>query len=218
MSARIRELVPEIKELHTINFGIQNFPEQLNLEYKEDIILSNRLHKPLYNIDKIILGFKNLIINYPNYNNYRLVIAASGTETGRLKEMITQLNLTDKVEFLGMLSYPELITWYKRAKIFVSIPETDATSLSVLEALGYGCYPVLSNLPANLEWVIDEINGTICQNISLLDKDLAHALNRVENTTKYQNIAQFNYTLINEKAVFKQNLTKFLRLYSKHFN
>ncbi|MCC2644572.1 MAG: glycosyl transferase family 1, partial [Burkholderiales bacterium] len=54
MSEQIRNLAPLAKTIYTINFVIQNFPYHVNMNLKQNIILSNRLHKPLYNIDKII--------------------------------------------------------------------------------------------------------------------------------------------------------------------
>ena len=213
MSAKIRELAPLATNIHTINFGMQHFPTSLDLNYKQNIILSNRLHKQLYNIDKIISGFAKLITN-PKYSDYKLVIAGSGHDTNRLKHLADQLRVRSQVEFIGMVSYTELIKWYRIAKLFISIPSTDATSLSVLEAIGYGCYPILSNLPANLEWVIDQINGTICSNIVDLDQDIINAIELIKNHPgEYQKLAKFNYELINQKAIFENNLEKFISLY-----
>ncbi|MFN7094592.1 MAG: glycosyltransferase, partial [Burkholderiales bacterium] len=211
--AKIKELVPTVKEVHTINFGMQHFPSSLELRLKEDIILSNRLHKPLYNIDKIISGFAKLVHENPSYAHFKLVIVASGTETEKLNCLSKNLGVSKQVHFTGMLSYLELISWYKRAKIFVSIPNSDATSLSVLEAMGYGCYPILSNLPANLEWVLDNINGQICQNLDLLQIELTKAIKYLTNSANYWQTAQFNYALIKQKAVFEDNMEQFFSLY-----
>ena len=43
--------------------------------------------------------------------------------------------------------------WYARARWYVSLPESDSVSVSVLEALAHGCIPLLSDLPANRELV-----------------------------------------------------------------
>ena len=212
MSARIRELAPYAKNIYTINFGMQHFPSSLDLTHKQNIILSNRLHKPLYNIDKIIIGFSKLIVD-SKYSDYKLVIAGNGSDTNKLKHLVHRLGLTTQVEFIGMVNYTELINWYRIARLFVSIPSSDATSLSVLEAIGYGCYPILSNLPANLEWVINQINGTICENVAELDQDIISAIETINDAEKYQKTAQFNYDLIRQKAVFENNLEKFIALY-----
>lgn len=210
MSEQIKKLTPQAKSIHTINFGMQNFPAQLDLSVKQNIILSNRLHKPLYNIDKIIQGFAAFIKSNLNFANYKLIIAASGIETNNLTKLTKQLGIENSVTFIGMLSYTALIHYYKIAKIFISIPSSDATSLSVLEAMAYGCYPILSNIPANLEWVLDGINGRICQNNSQIEYDIAAALN---DTLTLNKAAEFNYELIKQKAVFENNIVRFLELY-----
>ena len=214
MSAKIKELCPEVKNLHTINFGMQNFPQTLDLSSKQNIILSNRLHKPLYNINKIITAYAGLIQTNSEYQKFKLVIAAAGVETINLQQFVKTLGLSpEQVIFTGMLNSAELITYYRQAKVFVSIPDSDATSLSVLEAMGYGCYPVLSNLPANLEWVLDGINGIINQNPAQLSQDMEQAIKYTANTKQYAETALFNHRIIHQKAVFEDNIKKFIALY-----
>jgi glycosyltransferase involved in cell wall biosynthesis len=210
MSEQIRGLAPLAKTIYTINFGIQNFPDHVNMHLKQNIILSNRLHKPLYNIDKIISAFARLINNNPHFADYKLIVAATGVETDKLVSLAAELGVAKSVNFVGMLNYSELINYYKIARVFISIPSSDASSLSVLEAMGYGCYPILSNIPANLEWVLDGINGVICQNNNTLETYIKYAL---ENT-EFEKTSLFNYDLIRKKAVFENNLTNFINLYT----
>ncbi len=209
MSEQIRKIAPHAKTIHTINFGIHQYPASPNMSHKKNIILSNRLHKQLYNIDKIIIAFAKFMQNNPIFADYKLIITASGIETNELVKLVADLGITQSVDFVGMLNYSELIEYYKIARIFISIPSSDATSLSVLEAMGYGCYPILSNIPANLEWVLDEINGRICQNNDSLNDCILNAL----ETANFEKIANFNHDLIGQKAVFENNLPKFLNLY-----
>ena len=41
------------------------------------------------------------------------------------------------------------------------VPRSDSVSVSVLEAMGHGCIPLLSDLPANRELVRDGVNGLV---------------------------------------------------------
>jgi glycosyltransferase involved in cell wall biosynthesis len=209
MSAKILSLAPDSAKIYTINFGVKNFPPQLDMNQKQNIILSNRLHKPLYNIDKIINAFAAFIKNNLKYADYKLIIAASGSETANLIGLVNNLCIAKSVDFIGMVSYEKLLEYYKKAKIFISIPDSDSTALSVREAMSYGCYPILSNIPANLESVLDEINGTICQNNNMLTEYILAAV----ETANLHKTAQFNHDLIAQKAVFEKNLPKFLDLY-----
>lgn len=216
MSNRIKSLAPKIKKLYTIYFGVEDFPNELiNVDTKQDIILSNRLHKKLYNIDKIIHGFANLINSFPQYSHFKLIIAGIGIETENLKNLVQELNISKSVNFVGMLTYSDLCHYLKIAKIFISIPVSDSTASSILEAMAYGCYPILSNLPANLEMVIDQINGSICQNNDLLELDIRDALVRIANKNSHDLITKFNYDMVKQKAIYANNIKKFINLYAK---
>lgn len=40
--------------------------------------------------------------------------------------------------------------------VFISIPSSDSTSVSLLEAMCCGLFPIVSDLPANREWIHDK--------------------------------------------------------------
>ena len=48
-----------------------------------------------------------------------------------------------------------------RAHVYVSLAESDGTSLGLLEALALGAVPVLSDIPANRPWVRDGETGVL---------------------------------------------------------
>ena len=50
---------------------------------------------------------------------------------------------------------------YARATWYLSLPASDSVSVSVLEAMGHGCIPLLSDLPANHELVRHGENGLV---------------------------------------------------------
>lgn len=214
MSATIAELLGKVsRPIHTINFGIQNVPQLASQMSKQQIILSNRLHKPLYRIDKIIQAFAVLVKHDLITTEYRLVIAGSGEESTNLQQIAQDLGISSQVIFTGMLDYTELVKFYQQAQIFVSVPESDGTSSSLLEALAYGCVPVLSNLPANLEWVLDQINGFIAPEVGQLAQQILAAITLTQNSKQYQNLIDFNHQMILDKASFAINLRKFIELY-----
>ena len=65
---------------------------------------------------------------------------------------------------------------YADAQWFLSLPESDSVSVSVLEALAHGCIPLLSDLPANRELVRDGDNGLILPPDLTLDRERLAAL------------------------------------------
>lgn len=213
MSSVVEELIqPYNKVIKTINFGIKTLPDKQNLVNKEKIILSNRLHKSLYRIDKIIKAFALLCSN-EQYNDYKLIVVAGGEESNNLQKLASDLNIANRVTFTGMLAYNELMEYYHKASIFISFPKSDGTASSLLESMAYGLIPVLSNLPANLEWVIDEYNGFIASDLEDLADKMIQAIKLSQNMESYSKIYDFNYSLIETKAIFKNNIQKFTSLY-----
>ncbi|MDQ7799258.1 MAG: glycosyltransferase [Candidatus Edwardsbacteria bacterium] len=126
---------------------------------KENLIYSNRMHGKLYRIDKVIEHFAEFMNTAKE--DWRLVIAGQGPETGNLKQQVQDLDLQDRVDFVGLLGSRENAAYYNRARIFISLPRSDATSVSLLEAMACGCLPVVSDLPANREWISDGVNGKV---------------------------------------------------------
>ena len=196
---------PENKEKLVIaNFGIKANPELLNTP-KENIIYSNRLHKKLYNIDEIIRAFKKL--NDYRQNNFRLVIGAVGDETDNLKKLATDLGLADKIDFVGWLTLEENHKWYSKSKFYVSIPDSDATSISLLEAMYYGCYPIVSSLPAKREWISDEVNGAYYKSDFNFILDI--------NSEKLNQVSGINRSIIEKKGTIEVAYHKFTSIYDK---
>lgn len=192
---------PSKDKLVIANFGME--PHDELFTQKENIIYSNRLHKPLYNIDEIIRAFKKL--EDTGRNTYRLVIAATGEETENLKQLAVKLNISDKVMFVGWLSLYDNLKWYAKAKFYVSIPDSDATSISLLEAMYYGCYPIVSSLPAKREWISDRVNGAYYKTDFnfILDKD----------QDILDEVAKINKRLILKKGTVEVAYQKFTSIY-----
>jgi glycosyltransferase involved in cell wall biosynthesis len=162
MADEMRKLVPE-KELEIVicNFGVR----ETNIPIvKEKIVYSNRNHNPLYRIDKVLEGFQRFTHSDIG-KDWKMIIAGQGSETDRLKELSVKLGISGQVEFIGFVDHDTNNLNYARSKFYVSLPESDATAVSLLEAMYYGCIPILSDLPANREWVKDGVNGVIVNDL-----------------------------------------------------
>ncbi len=186
------------------NFGI-DFETKSNPSVKENIIYSNRLHEKLYNIDEIILSFSHFI---KHNSSWKLIIGANGSETEKLIELAEEKLPKDSFEFIGFVDRKENVENYKKAKIWISIPSSDGTAISLLEAMAYGCIPILSDLPANREWVNNNENGIIVED--KLENEINKALN-----LELESIKSKNLDLISKYATKKINREKFYSIYNK---
>lgn len=202
MAEEMKKLVPLKNEILIANFGIDVKP--LSCE-KENIVYSNRLHKKLYRVDKIIDAFVRFKKNEVS-ENWRLVIAATGVETESLKQKVESLGLQNDIDFVGWIQKEDNERWYSKAKIWVSIPESDATSISLLEAMACGCLPVVSDLPANREWIQSGVNGIIVDDLESDFISAALSLNQVD-------AKEINKQRIVQDGTKESNRKKFIELY-----
>ena len=200
LADQTQKLASKKIDVTVANFGIN--VENISVK-KENIVYSNRLHKPLYRIDKIIIAFSKFV---KQHTDWRLVIAATGTETENLKQLCKTLEIESKVEFLGWLDAKANSENYAKAKIWVSIPESDSAAISLLEAMSLGCIPVVSNLPASKEYVENGKNGLIIEDV---DADfISEALCLNPDT-----VFEINREIIAQKGTKEANRQKFIEIY-----
>lgn len=189
-----------------LNIRIANFGVDIekNTRKKENIIYSNRLHNPLYNIRKIIYTFNH----FSKVNlDWKLVIGAIGNETENLKQLVSDLNIEDKVEFIGWVDTSINNEMYQKSKIYISIPDSDATAISLLEAISSNCICFVSNLPANSEHILDGINGFIEPNLDIIKLEKYQLINQ-DTLEKVNEIRKKNY-------LKEYNKKKFIEIYDE---
>lgn len=202
-------------QAHWIPLGIDDPPPrplQGPGARQERRILSCRLHKPIYRIDAVVAAFAALAQDQPAWT---LEVAASGPGTGDLVRLAAERGVAGRVEFTGMLGPAALARSYQRAALFASVPVSDGTSVSLLEAMAAGCMPVLSDLPANREWVTDGRNGVLVADIGELEQGLRRAIAWWESGRWASEGIAPNLQTIREKALFKVNVQQFLALYAR---
>jgi len=202
MIVAIEDLIhPFKKEMHSIQYGIDPV---IPASFKENIIFSNRLHKPLYQIDKIINYFIGFHQQFPDW---KLVIGGVGEQTEILKERVEKSELNNSVEFVGWLNADQNAHWYSRAKIYVSIPESDGMSVSVLEALSAECIPVCSDIEVTRSWMKDGVNGVIRKENK---NPFVEALD-----INFQNCIKQNRAWVSSFAYRSATIPRFIDIYKK---
>lgn len=197
MIAAMKALVPN-QQYELLQYGI----DPIVSAQKERLVFSNRLHKSLYRIDQVIRYFHAFHANYPDW---KLIIGGTGDQTEALKEQVQTLGLNDAVSFVGWLQKEENAQYYAKSAIYISIPESDGMSVSVLEAMSAGCIPIVPNLPVSKEWISDKVNGII-ENES--ENPLLEAL-RLDQPK----VAEQNAELIAERATRQASIIRFNALY-----
>ncbi|MGC9326871.1 MAG: glycosyltransferase family 4 protein, partial [Candidatus Hinthialibacter sp.] len=77
----------------------------------------------------------------------------------KLEDLTRELGLGDHVLFTGWLPQNKLIDALRSSDVFLSVPSSDSTALSLLEAFAARLAVIVSDLPANHEWIENGKNG-----------------------------------------------------------
>ena len=155
MAQRMREL--GAREVMTFPFGLDALPPAPAAK-EPRLFFANRGLEEIYQPQRVLALFAGVAAAWPDA---RLVVANSGALREALQRQSVELGLAHRIEFVGRLDAATQAAFYARARWYLSVPRSDSVAVSVLEAMGHGCIPLLSDLPANRELVRDGDNGLV---------------------------------------------------------
>ncbi|MCY6958620.1 glycosyltransferase family 4 protein [Clostridium brassicae] len=205
MSDEIRKLT-NTKTI-TVPMGVERELCFLDREEKEDEfkILSLRTVNKNSNIDIIVKAFAKLVKSEEN-KKMKLIITNDGPEMDNIKNLIKELEIEDKVEIRGFVSRQELLNLLTSSQIFISILNSDSTSVTLLEAMACGVLSIVSDLPANRQWIEDKTNGLVLKNIN--EEELYNAIKMAMEDDKLKGKAEnINRETIIKKALWEDNMS-----------
>jgi glycosyltransferase involved in cell wall biosynthesis len=212
ITERIIQLGIDPNKIETLTFGIDSKEFFPPLQERRDFsLLSLRRLEPIYNIDTIIKGLS--FLKEEGFNG-KLVIAGGGPEENRLKKLAQDLGLSNDIHFVGMVPHREVAEYLRASQIYLSMSLSDGSSTSLLEAMACATFPIVSDIPANREWIVDGDNGFL---ISPLDaKQLAQRIMEAFNNFSFVKTAlKKNVEIIQKRGQLKENLGEMNLLYQK---
>ncbi len=178
--------------IHTIKNGID--PHKFNIHNKQDALEKLGVSLPNNAIIignaarlEVVKGQPNLIEAMVHLGEeYHLLLAGSGSEKERLTELVKQLNLEDRVHFLGHVDY--MPTFYQALDVFCLPSNNEGFPLSTLEAQSCGIPCVANN--------VGGVSETLCPDHSLLVNNnqpitLASAINEISKRSSQGNPREF---------------------------
>lgn len=111
------------------------------------------------------------------------------------------------VSFEGGVSLSDLVTALQSATFYLSASRSDGASMSLLEAMACGLFPIVSDIPANREWITDRKNGLLFPPGDHLA--LARSINEVmEGTPWIASAIEANYRMVAARANVEVNLKR----------
>ena len=82
-------------------------------------------------------------------------------ETIALADSLVPAPIRDRVTFARGVAEEELIATLHRGTAYISASLSDGASASLLEAMAAGLFPIVSDIPANREWITHRDNGLL---------------------------------------------------------
>jgi len=147
----------------------------------------------------------------------QLIIVGDGPRLGVLKQLSVDLAIQDKVQFLGRIPNAELPKLLQKAKIYISVPETEGVSASLFEALASGCFPIVTDLPGTRVFINPGKNGLLLP-VGNPEK-LAEALIQfIGNSDQFESAILENRAFIENEVDLKKNMKLIWERYIETFN
>lgn len=143
-------------DLNHFSPGSSPIRSQLGWTADNFVVLSMRSWEPIYGVDVLIRGFALAAKTFPQL---RLLLLGQGSQEVQLRQIIAESRIEDKVHFAGTVSPKELPDYFRAADLYTSASYSDGSSISLLEALACGLPVLLSDIPANCEWVMPGEQG-----------------------------------------------------------
>jgi len=172
-------------------------------------VISNRNFLPIYNVSHLIQAIPWVLKEEPQT---RFVIAGDGKEREALEKETKELNIDTSIQFLGRIPHEEMPKLLAEADIYVSTSLYDGTSVSLLEAMASGCFPVVSDIPSNREWIRDGENGFLVpvNDEKILAKKI---LDAIHNKELLERARKLNRSIVEENALWSVCIEKIKAIY-----
>jgi L-malate glycosyltransferase len=175
------------------------------------IIIMTRTFNHLYGIHYLLMALPKIINAEPQT---RLLLVGTGPLEDDLKDLVNSLDLNQYVHFTGHIPYDQLVYYLNSAEVYVSTSKSDGTSMSLLEAMACQLPVVVSDVPANCEWVKDGANGYLvpCGKVNPISEKVLALLNDRALAQKMGNI---NLSIVNERADLEKNYPQIDSIYEQ---
>ncbi|MEA1996426.1 MAG: glycosyltransferase [Gemmatimonadota bacterium] len=121
-------------------------------------VVSTRNLLPIYRVADLIEAAALAMDKIPGL---AVTIAGEGPESHSLQERAARLGLSGKADFTGCLEPERLAVLLASSSVYVSTSPAEGSSVSLLEAMACGSLPVVTDIPANREWIKDGNNGLL---------------------------------------------------------
>jgi glycosyltransferase involved in cell wall biosynthesis len=127
--------------------------------YEEDLlIVHTRSWEPRYGVDIALKAFWQAL---QSESKLRLFMLGGGSQENLVKQFVEAKGLSGSVHFCGYQQNEALVGYYQAADVYLSASHIDGSSVALMESMACGCPALVSDIPANLEWINDGVEGWV---------------------------------------------------------
>lgn len=215
-----KNMVPALRALGASDSKVLVLPRGIDLnkfpfnapfenESRLTLIVSRSLFPEYHH--KIIIGAFSRVVKQLKGVTCKLIVAGNGPLLPALEKQKADLGIKNDVVFVGKIS-PEILSEHlQEADIYVSLPDTEGISASLLEAMASGCFPIVTDLPANREFIEPNKNGKL---VSIQVREVENAIMETWNNRQaWKKIVIENRRLVELRADTRANSAKFVSAY-----
>jgi glycosyltransferase involved in cell wall biosynthesis len=185
---------------------IQNLWDDFEISSSAKIILSASRLEPEKSVALILKAFAIICRDNPNVT---LVIAGGGSELINLRNLVTQLEITPKVRFVGFRT--DVSSLMYMADVFVIASEAEPFGLSILESMSLGTPVVAANSGGPKEIIDDCLTGYLFVPGDV--NDLQAAINRCLNLESPNDLTERAKQVVINKFSASRMASETLKVY-----
>ena len=212
LATRTEKITKVYNGINTSQFSPQRVDEALKKKLGVTgfpTVISIRHLRPLYNVEMLVKAIPRVLKDAPQT---RFIIAGDGAQRGYLESLAANLGVVQNVIFIGYIPHEELPGYLASSDIYVTTSRSDSSSQSLQEAMACELAPVVTDLPANREWIKDGENGFIVpqDDYQALAERIVFLIKNSETRVKSGKI---NRKLIEDNAEYEKEMGKVEKLY-----
>lgn len=177
-------------------------------------LISTRRLAANYNVEILIRAVAVLRLQIPDL---RVLVLGDGHKRGYLEKLVQKLQVAKHIVFLGEVKPPQVLDYLRLSLIYCSTSPSDGTSLSLLEAMACGAFPIVTDIPANQRWIRDGENGFLVSPndmTALIDR----FLRAFRNLDLLRRAGKKNWEIVSKMENFAESMATMERLYQKALN
>lgn len=199
-------------DLRKFNPAVDGSAVREKLGWKDEkILIMTRNFRPIYAVEYFLRALPQVI---QKVSDTRVILCGDGPLKETLVNIVRELSLDSHVAFAGHVPNEELVAYLRAADIYVSTSLSDGTSSCLMEAMACALPVVVSDVPANLEWVEHGRNGFIVprKDSTVLANSIIELLQDAELRKEFRDR---NLVMAQERADLEKNLDKLERIYHR---